>query len=76
MHSKISLKDFRELDSPNLIIQIWSYNNPKQWPKCSVCDIYSEFCKIVLKEKWREEWGDFDFVLEKLEKNGRSFIDV
>ena len=76
MHSKISLKDFRDLDSPNLIIQIYSYNNPKQWLKCSVCDIISEFYKIALKEKWEEEWGDFDFVVEKLEKNDRSFICV
>ena len=76
MHSKISLKDFRDLHSPNLIIQIYSSNDPKQWSKCSVCDIISEFYKIVLNEKWREEWGDFDFVVEKLVKNDRSFICV
>ena len=71
------MKDFRELDAPNLIINIWTYNDREfVLPCCTVCFIYSEWYTVTLKEKCQEEWGDFDFVVEKLKNNDRSFVDL
>ena len=72
---KFSLEDFQKLDVPDLIINIWSYNWLQHLP-CDTCYRYSVWCEQILKEKWKLEYGDFDFAVEKFKKNDRTFVNV
>ena len=74
MFFKLSFEEFKVLDAPDLIINIWLYNDPKNTGY--FCCIYSVWCEIALKEKWKEEWGDFDFTVKKIRENDKNFIDV
>lgn len=31
---------------------------------------------MTLREKWEEEWGDFEYFVEKLKQNNKQFINV
>ena len=51
MQLKFSLKDFKRLDTADLLItNIWSYNHNShlQYVKCKQ---YSNYCEKILKEK-------------------------
>ena len=73
---KYDLNDFRVLDTPNLIINVWTYSdNLKRNKLCEICKKYLEFNLHILEERWREEWGDYDFVMSKIRNNDKSFID-
>ena len=61
---KFNLDTFQMLDAPNLIINIWSYNNePGHQSACIACKTYCEYSIQALREKWEEEWGNFDFAV-------------
>ena len=50
----MSIEDFRELDVPDLCINIWSYNSNKEHiQKCAICKSYADLSTHALKEKWR-----------------------
>ena len=53
MFFKLSFEEFKELDAPDLVMNIWLYNDPKNTGY--FCRIYSVWCEIALKEKWKEE---------------------
>ena len=75
MHLRLSFKDFEDLNVPNLIIDIWFYNDPD----CRMffyCGIYSLWCEIILEKKWRDEWGDFHFIMQKIKENDTTFINI
>ena len=38
--------------------------------------IYCNWCVEILEERWREEWEDFNNVIEKLLKNDAEFINI
>ena len=72
---RYSLASSQELSAPDLIMYIWTYN----WQKhllCFTCNQYSEWYTIALKEKWKPEWGYFDYAVEKLKKQNEDFINV
>ena len=75
---KFNLDSFRELDAPNLIINVWSYSDyiNNKHENCEVCKTYRQYSLKALKEKWREEWGCFNYITSKISKNDRYFIDV
>ena len=74
---KFNLDSFRELDAPNLIINAWSYSDHLSRHKnCTVCKTYLEYNLKALKGKWRREWGDFNYIMSKITKNDRVFLDV
>ena len=74
---KFNLDSFRELDAPDLIINVWSYSDHlKRQKNCQVCKIYCKHSLKALKEKWKKEWGSFNYIMSKIKKNDRYFIDV
>lgn len=74
---KFTQNDFRVIDTPNLIINVWTYSeNLKKNKLCGICQTYLDFCLNILEERWRKEWGDYNFVMAKLRNNDKSFIDV
>ena len=76
MKLKFTIKYFRELDAPGNLINLWNYSLITDHFPCLACRTYSGFCKTVLKGKWSPEWGDFDFVIEKIKNCDKNFIDI
>ena len=71
-----SEEDFRELDAADLFINLGTYNYFKKHLPCTSCNAYSHFCEKILKERWCDEWGNFDSVMEKIKKTDKSLINV
>ena len=64
---KFTKNHFQQQNTPDLIINIWTYNYYKPYCKtCQACKIYSKWCEEVLEERWKEEWGDKNIVIEKI----------
>ena len=74
---KFNLDAFRELHAPDLIINIWTYNkNFVHKSKCAICKTYCDYSTQALREKWKAEWGDFEFVTNKFKKCDKNFINI
>ena len=53
------------------------YNEDKEHTKIfSICKAYSEFAIKALREKWQEDWGDFDYLVTKLRENNKQYINT
>ena len=57
---KPSSNSFRQLDLPNLLINIWDYADK---PNCPICKQYRKWCITAAKEQWGNLFIDFDFVI-------------
>ena len=77
---KFKFEDFKILDTGDLFINTWSYsNNLKNNRKknCKLCKIYRYYCYQILKERWEDEWGNFDQIMKKIYNNDTdNFIDL
>ena len=77
---KIFINDFEELDTADLLINIWSYSECLDMKKnakiCEICDIYREYCYQILRRRWQPEWGKYNKVMSKLSKNDEDFINI
>ena len=68
---------FQRLNAPQLIMNISLYNENKEHKEiCSICKAYIEFSIEALKEKWQEDWGDFEYLVTKLTENNRQYINT
>ena len=66
--------DFKELDLPDLLIDIWSYSDVNY--NFSILKQYKKWCIQIAKSKWRnEKYMDFDFVIKAIEEHNTKFID-
>ena len=77
MALKFNIEDFLELDTPDLLINIWSYSNclnEKGYDK--ICDIYRKYCIIIVKGRWRKGWGNFNEIMSDIKNNYGDFIDL
>ena len=74
---KFSIESFRELDLPELLINIWSYANHiiNKHDSCEICEIYIEYCITTVKGKWSGFYIDFDFNINNLRKRNRNWVD-
>ena len=73
---KFSKRDFRDLSVPDNLLNLWIYNYFGKHKPCFSCKTYSKYCEEVLKEEWRDGWGDFDFVIGKIKNCDISFINL
>ena len=73
---KFSKESFREHSAPDNFINLWTYNYFVNHKPCISCDIYSRYCEEVLKEVWYNNWGKFDFVIEKIKNCDSNFINI
>ena len=76
MKLKLSIEDFREQDVPEIIINLSTYNCVTEHHPCYASETYDGFCERIMKEKWRSEWRDFNYVIEKIKKCEKNFIDI
>ena len=77
---KFTINDFEELDTADLLINIWSYSECLEMKEnnkmCEFCNIYREYCYQILRRRWQPEWGKYNKVMSKLSKNDENFINV
>ena len=71
---KFNKQSFRELDAPNLFINLWTYNYFKKHKSRFACDTYSRYCEEILKEIWRDDF--FESVVEKSKSCNKTFINI
>ena len=78
MALKFNLKSFEELDTPNLLINVWSYseNLNKINPDCNKCKTYRKYCLQILRRRWNWKWGFFNEVISNIKSNNENFIDL
>ena len=69
---KFSLNSFRQLDLPNLLINIWDYADK---PNCPICKQYQKWCITAANEQWEKDIIDFDFVINTLKKQNKHWFD-
>ena len=66
---KFTKNGLREIDTPNLLIKVWTYNYYKpRCQNCNACKIYTEWNVEILAERWKEEWGNMNNAIERLKK--------
>ena len=71
---KLSLAKFEFLDQPNLLINIWEYNDERH-KNCPACKQYKEWSIKVVKTQWQNNYMDFDFVIDNIRKQNRKLFD-
>ena len=56
---------------------MWSYSDTLTRDKnCKVCKTYRDYCLKILQQRWNKNWGEFNFVMSKITKNDKHFLDV
>ena len=73
---KFSKESFRQHSASDNFINLWTYNYFVNHKPCITCETYSRYCEEVLKEVWCDEWGKFDFVIEKIKNCDSNFINI
>ena len=48
---KFTYEDFEVLDTPDLIIHLWTYNFLTDHLPCTACSTYSSYCEKELKKR-------------------------
>ena len=71
---KLSLAKSEFLDQPNLLINIWEYNDERH-KNCPVSKQYKEWSIKVVKTQWQNNYMDFDFVIDNIRKQNRKLFD-
>ena len=76
MRVTFSKDDFKLVDTPELLINLWNYNYFLNHKHCHICKIYSGYCKEILKGRWDSIWGDYNEVIEKIESTNKNVINM
>ena len=71
---KLSLANLEFLDLPNLLINIWEYND-ETYKNCLVCKQYEAWCIQLVKTQWQNNYMDFDFVIDNIKQQNRKLFD-
>ena len=66
-----------DLNIEDLIINLWGLNYFKCHRKRCMSYESNPYLTIkILKQRWQEEWGKVDFVLEQIKNCNEQFIDL
>ena len=76
MRVTFSKDNFKLVDTPELLINLWNYNYFLNHKHCHICKIYSGYCKEILKGRWDSIWGDYNEVIEKIESTNKNVINM
>ena len=73
---KSAYEDFELIDTPDLIINWWTYNFFVDHLPCVACSTYSSYCEKELRKRWMKEWGPCDRAIERIIKCDSDFLNV
>ena len=60
----LTKEDFARLDISDLSFEVNIHKHCNDPGSCGVCPLYEEICKEILKERWTDDFKDFDEVTE------------
>ena len=66
------MNSFRQLDLPDLLINVWCYTECPNSPVPKQC---SKWCVSAAKRKWSPNFIDFDFVIDNIKKRNKNWFD-
>ena len=77
---KLSKENFEHLHIPNLLINIWEYNDESHnnHTDCCSCKQYEQRSIEVIevaKSKWQDEFKIFTFAIALMRKQNKKFFD-
>ena len=74
---RLSKENFEHLDIPNLLTNIWEYNDESHnnHTDCSICKQYEQWCIEVAKSKWQDEFKSFAFVIAQIRTQNKKVFD-
>ena len=63
----LSKDNFMQLYLPNLLINIWEYNDEDHnFSNCEICRQYEEWCIEAAKSQWKPEFKSFALVVAQI----------
>ena len=66
-----------DLNIEDLIINLWNLNYFKcHRKKCIPCEGNQYLTIKILKQRWREEWGEVEYVFEQIKTCNEQVIDL
>ena len=72
----LSKENFMQLYLPNLLINIWEYNDKDHnFSNCEICRQYEEWRIEAAKSQWKPEFKSFAFVIAQIRIQNRQFFD-
>ena len=74
----LSKENFEHLDIPNLLINIWSYNDQDHHlnvGNCETCRKYEKWSFEIAKSKWQPEFKSFAFVIPQIQIQNKKFFN-
>ena len=71
---KLSKANFELLDLPNLLINIWDYNDQTH-ANCPICTQYEKWCIEVVKTYWQSEFFDFNYVISNIRQQNKKLFN-
>ena len=43
---------------------------------CATLTALHDYCEEILRSRWQKEWGDCDFVIDKIKKCDENFLNI
>ena len=71
---KLSKPNFELLDLPNLLINIWDYND-QMHANFPLCKQYEKWCTEVAKRHWQSGFFDFDYVISNIRQQNKKVFN-
>ena len=71
---KLSKANFEFLHLPNLLIDIWDYNDQTH-ANCPFCKQYEKWCIEAAKTHWQSELFDFDYVISNIRQQNKKLFN-
>ena len=81
MALKFNLEDFKELDTPNLLKNIWEYSeclkDEKYKNSFYIYETYRKYCIYIARRRWRKvHIAFFNKLIINITNNNKNFIDL
>ena len=64
---------FANLDIPDLLINIWEYND-NYHKNCVICGQYGKWCVEIARSKWQPYFKAFSFVIGQIQIQNKNFF--
>ena len=71
----LSKENFMWLDLPNLLIDIWEYND-EEHNNCRICKKYKEWCIKAARSQWKPKFKSFAFVISQIQIQNKTFLTL
>ena len=73
--ARFTYEHFQLIEVAELIIRIWHYSS-EHGKNCNLCKIYKKTSVKVLRETWKDEYIDENFVIDKICKQDKNWCNL